>query len=230
MATPQARLHIGACDVLALGTVPGYAPDGERVEQAFHAFLPDCVALGVPEEDVVTLGKLATMDPKPELPPPDEATERLLELLAAFGPTAIPSPDLERATSLAAAQEVPVEALDLGDAEHALLYTRHVKFRHVVQSNSIKKRLLRDGVSGPDAYALSDAWDAAWTRPKGLRRVEEAREEHMARRLAEIAASRRRVLAVVPASRLAGLLRRLKADESVALAAAAAPNTAAAPA
>ncbi len=224
MQTPQARFRLGDCDVLALGTVPGFMPDGERVEQAFQAFLPDCVALGVPAEDLAVLETLATTDPRPELPRPDEATERLLELLGAFGPTAIPSPDLERATALARAAQVKVAALDLGDQEHASLYTKHVKFRHVVQSNSIKRRLLKDGVTGEDAYALSDAWDAAWIRPRGLREVEEARERHMAERLREVARVHRRVLAVVPAPRLAGVLRVLRpaardADAADALAA-----------
>ena len=212
MRTPQARLRIGGCDLLALGTIPGFGPDGERVEQAFQAFLPDCVALGVPPEDLGVLEALATAEPKPELPPLDEAMERLLELLARFGPTAIPSPDLERATTLAREAGVAVEALDLGDAEHSQLYTKHVKFRHVVQSNSIKRRLLSVGVDGADAYALSDAWDAAWTRPKGLRAVEEARERHMADRLRETAAGHARLLAVLPAPRMAGVLRLLQAD------------------
>jgi len=68
VATRQARLRIGECDVLLLGNVPGFGPDGERVEQAFHAFLPDCVALGVPPEDVRTLERLAGADPSPSCP------------------------------------------------------------------------------------------------------------------------------------------------------------------
>jgi hypothetical protein len=211
MRTPQARLRLGRCDLLVVGTVPGFAPDGARVEQAFRAFLPDAVALGVPPEDVQTLEELARADPRPELPPVDESTARLLELLERFGPTAVPSPDLEAATRLAMAAGVPIRALDIDDAAHAALYTRHVRFRHVVQSNSIKRRLLRDGVEGEDAYALSDAWDAAWTRPKGLRRVELAREEHIAERLRAVAGEHERLLAVLPAPRMAGVLRLLQA-------------------
>ncbi|MFA5945146.1 MAG: hypothetical protein WC876_11850 [Candidatus Thermoplasmatota archaeon] len=210
MRTPQARLRLGECDVLLVGTVPGFTLDGERVEQAFEAFLPDCVALGVPSEDLAVLDRLAKADPKPELPMPDDATARLLELLEQFGPTAVPSPDLERATALARVQGIPVEAIDLGDHDHAALYTKHVKFRHVVQSNSIKRRLLKDGVEGPDAYALSDAWDAAWTRPKGLREVEVARELHMAERLRSLALRHGRILAVVPAPRLPGIVAALR--------------------
>lgn len=213
MQTPQVRLRLGACDVLVVGTVPGFVPDGERVTQAFHAFLPDAVALGVPPEDVRTLEALAGADPKPELPEPDEVTARLLELIAPFGGTAVPSPDLERATALAKERGLPLLALDLDDAAHAQLYTKNVKFRHVVQSNSVRRRLLKDGVQGADAYAVAAAWDAAWTRPKGLRAVEEAREEHMAGRLREAAEGRSRLLAVVPAVRLDAIAARLRGPE-----------------
>ena len=209
MATPQARLRLGSCDVLLLGTVPGFVPDGERVAQAFAAFLPDCVALGVPPEDVRTLERLAREDPKPPLPEPDDVTERLLGLVGKFGPTAIPSPDLERATALARGASLPIASLDIDDAEHAALYTKHVKFRHVVQSNSVKRMLLKDGVEGADAYAVAAAWDAAWTRPKGLRRVEEAREEWMAQRLKVLASRHSRILAVVPSVRMAAVAARL---------------------
>lgn len=210
VATPQARLRVGDCDVLLVGTVPGFVPDGDRVAQAFQAFLPDAVALGVPPEDLQTLAALAGADPKPVLPEPDEATARLLELIAPFGGTAVPSPDLERATMLARERGVPVAALDLDDVAHAQLYTKHVKFRHVVQSNSVKRRLLKDGVQGADAYAVAAAWDAAWTRPKGLRAVEAAREQTMAHRLREVAAGRERLLAVVPAVRLDAVVRLVR--------------------
>jgi hypothetical protein len=212
--TPQVRLTVAGCDLLVLGTVPGFAPDGDRVAQAFAAFLPEAVALGVPPEDLHTLEALAKADPRPELPEPDEVTGRLLELLAKFGPTAVPSPDLDRATALAREANVPIVAIDVDDAVHSALYTRHVKFRHVVQSNGVKSRLLKQGVDGPDAYALAKAWDAAWTKPKGLRLVEEAREQHMARRLTEEAAGRRRLMAVLPAVRMEAVVAQLRAPSA----------------
>lgn len=212
MATPQVRMRVGDADLLLLGTIPGFVADGERVRQAFDAFLPDVVAVGVPAEDVHTLELLAKTEPKPELPQPDEATERLLQLLANYGPVRIPSPDLEVAQSLASSAGLTLEALDLDDAQHAHLYTLHVKFRHVVQSNVVKARLLKKGVEGSDAYALAAAWDDAWHRPKGLRKVEDERESHMAARLRELAATRKRILAVVPATRLAGLARLLQSS------------------
>lgn len=209
VSTPQARIRVGQADVLLLGTVAGFVPDGERVRQAYEAFRPRVVALGVPPEDVAALDALAATDPKPELPPLDDTSERLLGLLAPFGGTRIPSPDLETAHAAARSDGVPLEAIDLDDAAHANTYTSSVKFQHVIQSNAIKSSLLKRGVAGADAYEVALNWDNAWNRPKGMRRVEEAREAHMAARLRELGATPGNVLAIVPAPRLAGVVRAL---------------------
>jgi hypothetical protein len=161
VATPQARMKVGGADVLLLGTVAGFVPDGERVRQAYDAFRPRLVALGVPPEDLVALDALAAADPKPELPEPDDTTTRLLGLLEPFGATRIPSPDLEAAHAAARADGVPVEAIDIDDAAHAAVYTKSVRFHHVLQSNAVKSRLLKRGVGGADAYEVAANWDAA---------------------------------------------------------------------
>lgn len=208
MATPQARLKVAGHDVLLLGTIAGFVPDGERVRQAYDAFRPATVALGVPPEDIAGLDALAGAE-KPELPGLDDTMEKLFSLLEPFGGTRVPSPDLEAAHAAARGDNVPIEALDLDDAGHAEVFTKRVRFWHVVQSNSVKARLLKRGVAGVDAYEVAANWDAAWTAPAGLRRVEAAREEHMAARLREHAA-RGTVLAVVPAPRLPGIVRALQ--------------------
>ena len=208
MGTPQARLTVAGHDVLLLGTIAGFVPDAERVRQAYDAFRPATVALGVPPEDLPALDALAAADPKPELPHLDVADEKRLSLLAPFGETRVPSPDLEAAHAAAKADGVPLAALDLDDEAHAALYTRHVHFLHVLQSNAIKSRMLKRGVGGADAYGVAANWDARWNRPKGLARVEAEREGHMAHRIKEEAA-KGTVLAVVPSVRLAGIVAEL---------------------
>ncbi len=216
MGTPQARLSVAGHDVLILGTIAGFVPDGERVRQAYDAFHPSVVALGVPPEDLAALDHLASVAgaaSPPDLPPLDEAQERLLAQLAAFGATRIPSPDLEAAHACAKADGVPLAALDVADAEHAALFTRHVKFWHVVQSNAIKSRLLKHGVTGADVYEVAANWDAAWNKPAGLRHLETDREAHMATQLRDVCRAGS-VLAIVPSTRLAGILRSLGAGKA----------------
>lgn len=212
MGTPQARLQLEGHDLLILGTIAGFVPDAERVRQAYDAFHPAIVALGVPPEDLTALDHLADSASPPELPPLDEAQERLLAQLAAFGATRIPSPDLEAIHACAKADGVPLAALDVADAEHATLFTQHVKFWHVVQSNAIKARLLKHGVTGADAYTVAANWDAAWSKPAGLRRLEQEREAHMATRLREVCRTGN-VLAIVPSTRLPGLQARLTVQQ-----------------
>ena len=97
------------------------------------------------------------------------------------------------------------------DSEHAAAFTRHVRFLHVLQSNAIKSRLMRKGVGGADAYEVTANWDAAWNKPKGLRRLEQDREQRMAERLRDAAATGT-VLAVVPSVRLQGIVQALASE------------------
>ncbi len=212
MEGPHTRIRLGDADILLVGTVAGFAPDGERVRRAFAEHGPDAVALGVPPEDVATLKAIAESPATADLPEPDDATERLLVLLRRFGETRVPSPDLEAAYAEATSRGVPVEPLDLDDMAHAEAYTSRVKFRHVVRSNSLRRKLLQEPFDDAgDAYALATAWEGYLMRLKPLAEVEAAREEWMARRLREVAAGRRRVLAVVPVARMAGVASRLTA-------------------
>ncbi|MES2155254.1 MAG: hypothetical protein V4510_08990 [bacterium] len=255
MPPPEARLRLGQCDVLVVGTIAGFVPDAARIDAAFAAHRPDRVALGIPPEDLATLGTLASApqpealigahqappsagrrrmsdpgagaagiealsDPRPRTMPRldagddrpiaglDAASVRLLELLGRFGPTRIPSPDLESAHRLAAAAAVPLVAIDLDDAAHAEAFTRLVKVRHLIRSNSREKKLLAEEfAAAPDAYALAAAWDAQQTRVKPLAAIERLREQHMAVRLRELAGRSARLLAILPATRMAGVAR-----------------------
>lgn len=218
---PVARLTLEGCDVLVLGTIAGYVPDAQRVNDAVRQHQPQAIALGVPQEDLAALDLLAGSQ-VPELAEPDAMTERFLATLSSYGPVRIPSPDLEAAHAAGKSLGVPLVALDLDDEVHAELYTGHVRFHHVLRSNARYKRMLRRGLGKrpADAYAFAQAWDASTLATKSLRFVESEREAAMAKSLREAAAGRQRLLALLPAARHPGVL---------ALLAAARPDPAAAP-
>jgi hypothetical protein len=255
---PEARLRIGGCDVLLLGTIAGFVPDGARVGAAFATFSPDRVALGIPAEDLEALRVLAAApEPQsligaPEAPrhqtkrrmsnpglgtpgvetllrpsgaritttdaaagdPPfaglDSTTVRFLELLKAFGATAIPSPDLQTAWRIANERNVPIVAIDLDDVAHAAHYTGNVGlFGLMGRSRAERRAAEADFAKAADAYELAARWDANYSKVRSLRRVEEAREQCMAARTHEEAGRCSRLLAIVPAARHAGVLSRL---------------------
>lgn len=212
MPPPEARLRLGACDVLLVGTIAGYAPDAARVRAAFESHRPDRVALGIPPEDLEAIRRLAT-DPaaKAELVEPDLASEHLLRLLERFGPTKVPSPDLETAYDLAAAQPAEVTAIDLPDDAHADVYTKRVKMRHVIRSNRRERKLLVTRFEDArDPYELVEAWDREQTHLRPMREIEELREGYMAARLRELSSKSDRLLAIVPAARLEAVADHLR--------------------
>ncbi|MGB0652747.1 MAG: hypothetical protein ACPGQL_06055 [Thermoplasmatota archaeon] len=215
MPDPNAPVHrgrIGSCDLLLLGTIAGFEPDADRVKEAFEGHDPEAVALGVPPEDLEGLETLAAPDAdlKELLPEPAREDERLFSLLERWGPSRIPSPDLEVAYAAATGAEVPLVALDMDDNTHSTLYIKTVGFRTVVRSGRINKKLLKqEFTEATDAWDLVRRWDAFQNKLKQLATVEAAREAHMAQRLVEEAKERSRLLAIVPAARFDGVVAAL---------------------
>lgn len=210
---PETHLRCRGARLVLLGTIAGFAPDGPRVAAAARALEPDAVALGVPPEDLAGIEALAD-DPErvAELPELDGPEARFHELLARFGATAIPSPDLQEAHRAAAEAGVPLVAVDLDDETHTALYTRHLKVRHLWKRGRLQDRAMeRDFAEAQDAHAFACAWDAALAGMAPLQAVEAAREEAMAGGIDAACKDHARVLAVVPAPRFAGVVTRLSA-------------------
>lgn len=213
MAGPDATLRVGKTTVHVLGTIPGFVPDGRRVEEAAARHAPACIALGVPPEDIDALDALAD-DPAiaDDLPEPDEWQVRLMELLSPWGQTRIPSPDLAAAHAAARSTGLPLEPLDLDDEAHTDAHTRRLKLRHIVRMNRARNRLLKMTFTATDPYGLVRQWDAVDNRGRALAAVQAEREDHMAQRIRELATDHASLLAVVPAARWDGVVRRLGAD------------------
>jgi hypothetical protein len=197
--------------VRLLGTVAGFAPDADRVRAAFAQQRPDHLGLGVPAEDLPTLRLLAEQpERRSELPELDDAETHFQGLLARFGESGrIPSPDLEAAYQGAAAAGVPIAALDLDDVSHSASYTKGMKVRHLMRASSRRKKALKSSFpQASDAYHLAALWDAALAVGP-MRKLEQEREAHMAARLRELTGESRALLAIVPVSRLAGIVQAL---------------------
>ncbi len=235
-----------------LGTVAGFVPDAARVQDALNAGAVECVALGVPPEDLEALARLAAGDATIDLPTPpmkdaalpaagapglegihaigrgdvpkgksdtdfealDPTQQRLLDLLGQFGDTRIPSPDLDVAFHWARENHRPVEALDLDDEAHAEVYIKANKFRHILRSGRLLKKIQKKKFEATDAFDLACQWDAFLNSLPSLQAVEAAREQHMADRIRSLAKVQASLLAIVPAPRLAGVWERLQTTAS----------------
>lgn len=144
----------------------------------------------------------------------DAATAHLLELLRRFGPVSAASPDLLAAHRGAARLGIPLEAVDLDDAAHTAATTKAIGLLGLRGRAKAERDVLAlDFADAVDAYDLAVRFDAERNATRGLRKVESAREGHMADRLATLAGqvAGGRIVAVVPAARMAGIVARLSA-------------------
>lgn len=184
------QLHI-------VGTVAGYVPDARRIEEVVARVRPEMLAVVVPPEDIASLDRLRD-DPssRDEMGVPDDLEELRLKCLESFGPVAMPSPDAETIHRLAREHNIPLVALDMDDERHSSRYTHHVKFRHIVQSNAIRNRLRKKPPQATSPYAFQATWEHDLARPKGIRRVETERIEHIVQGLQAL--RHRKTVAVVP--------------------------------
>jgi hypothetical protein len=204
-----AVLHVGGTPVHLLGTIPGLAAEADLVRNVFARAAPRVVALGVGPEDVRTLRSLGAREAVEDEFDTSAYEDQLLTRLRQFGEVRLPPPDLVEAVRAADERSVPIEALDLDDAAYSDLYTKEVGLFQLWRNN---RRIRGAGslafpTESPEAFIV--AWDREFTKAKGYRRIEEAREETMARRLAEVARLNGATLAVVPLARLEGIRKRL---------------------
>lgn len=204
---PQTTIRIDGCDVVLLGTIPGYVPDADRVRAAIQDHQPDAIAVGIPPEDLEALA--AIMDDPDVVADlePDDLDQRFLELIGRFGDThAIPSPDLEAIHD----SGIPTVAVDMDDGHHTGRYTALVKVHHLVQRGAARKRLHKHAFDdAEDPYALARSWDATLLRVKPLATLESEREQHMADGIRALAARHGRLVAVVHAARFPGVFAHL---------------------
>ena len=231
-ARVEAALAAGPVTRVALGVppedLPGIALLAEAVDPA--------ALLGAHEQPLPKGAKYAVLTggqqtassplhPAPADPIPDDgdpsrfagldaATAHFLDLLRRFGPVSAASPDLLAAHRGAERLGVPLDAIDLDDHAHTAATTKAVGLFGLRGRAKTERRILTLGFAeGSDAYDLALRFDAERNGTRGQRRVEAAREAHMADQLVALAAQTvgGRIVAILPAARFAGVVERLSA-------------------
>lgn len=197
-------------EVVLLGTVHGLVAEAQRVRDAFAQVRPRAVALGVSPEAVAALlryQKSDEHDPFEDLPDSEVAYSLRL---AAFGDVDLPSPDLVAALDLAKAADVPAHGVDLTEEAYVETFTKEVGAWALLRYGRVQRGLAKRPPQAADPRAFSLAWDAKLRRIKGIARVEDAREERIAKGACSLAAAAGGpVLLVVDAAREDGVARRL---------------------
>lgn len=186
------------------GGILGLAEDGPQLAAFLKRQAFDAVLLGIPFEDLEGMRK-ASDPPASQEFDTDETDELYLQWLGRYGPVKVPPGDLYEAFQYARDQATPVEAIDLGDVGHADVWAKRVGLFELWRNNRRLRKLPAQEPKAADAASFAIEWDQRLFPTKGLRAVQLEREAWMVKRIEHFAERHRRLFALVPLARSAGV-------------------------
>ena len=193
-------------NIRVLGAIKGLVSEGERVREEIESFHGDLAAISISPEELKGLREyIKEGEFEIELYGYEQA---YLENLKEFGEVKAPAPSYVEAVKASEKRKIPLIPLDMDDESFADIYIENVSkmefISHMFREHRIVRKAFR--VSSLEDFVLK--WDAYINHAKGLRAVEAAREEHMAKKLAEIS-KKGEVIAVIDFERVDGVMRRM---------------------
>lgn len=207
----EETLLIAHSTLRLLGTIHGLKREGQRVRAACEDFGPDCLAVGIPREDVETLSACSTGGDKAVEFQTSDEQDYFFDCLATFGEVRVPPPDLVSAYLLSQERGLPLEALDMDDDRYAQIFTDHVSLLGLLRVSRKNRKARKRGFAAESPEAFVMEWDNRVNATKPFRAVEAERERHMAHRLVELTQRYQRILALLPYPRYDGVRSHLEA-------------------
>lgn len=206
----QAMRTLEGADLTLIGAVVGLVEEADRVEAVLRELDPDRLAIGISPGELEGLEAIALGEVEEEIEiDVAEIDEAYAQHLSRFGRVELPPPAYTRAVEVALEEQVPVEALDLAEEPFTETFTDNVGAIDLIRRGRRERRLAKHGVEADDAVEFARKWDEKLLKIGGLRKVEQIREAHMAKRLRTVCEAPERVLAVVDSVRRPGIARRL---------------------
>lgn len=133
-----------------------------------------------------------------------------LRHLSRFGDVEMPPPSFQEALRQGISNNVPVLEADFDDDGYTTVFLDNVSTMSLIKQGRRLRRLSKAKFKATDPAGFAREWDGRLTQVKGYLNVERAREEKIASGIAAACQGRHRLLALVEAERLGGVLAALE--------------------
>lgn len=189
-----------------LGPIKGLISEGLAVRKEIEGFKGNYAAISLSPEELKGLREyIKEGEFEIELYGYEEA---YLAYLREFGEVKAPAPSYIEAVKAADRLKLPLIPLDMDDDTFADVYIENVSRReflsHMFRENRAGRKTFK--VNSVEDFVMK--WDSYINHSKGLRAVEESREEYMAKKLSELS-KKGRVIAIIDFERFDGVVRRM---------------------
>jgi len=191
--------------IFLLPVIRGLESERMKVREALQECSPKMIAISVSPEELDGLCKFEGG----EVEASNFEEEIYMERLAAFGEVSKPPPCFLEARDQAKERGLKLEALDLNNEDFTEAYVTNVSTVEMMTQSWIANKLQGPSLEAgtPEEFVLR--FDLAVNRKDGFKRLERARETHMAKRLAKLMDESKDALALIELERLEGVRRAL---------------------
>jgi hypothetical protein len=188
-----------------LPVIRGLESERLKVRNALQECSPNVIAVSVSPEELDGLAKFEGG----EVEASNIEEQIYMERLAAFGEVSKPPPCFLEARDQAKERGLKLEALDLNNEDFTEAYVTNVSTVEMMMQSWIANKLQGPQLLAvtPEEFVLKFDW--AVNRKDGFKRLEQAREKHMAKRLGQLMDESKDTLALIELERLEGVRRAL---------------------
>jgi len=193
--------------ILLFGAVRGLASEVGRLMTEIEAYGPDVIAIAVSRQELE--GLMSSLDGVDE----DHMTnyyETYSRHLTRFGDVGMPPPDLIAICRFAVEKDIPIRSVDLSEMVMYEASVRFIRPIETVRYGMLMRNLIGKRFKVETAADFALEWDRYVLKIKGFRKLEEFREDQIARRLHWLVSNYDRVFATLEVQRLEGVAKGLE--------------------
>ena len=191
-------LTVKNCRIRLIGVIHGLEREGERVRYVSEEFMPECIAIGIPREDIGTIKKFVEEGFEFDMSPEQE---RFFENLSRYGKISIPPYDVITSYKISEEKGIDLRAIDLDDELYADVFTKKVSLISFIRNSRRNKKLMKREFDSGSAEEFVEEWEKHYNSLRAFRAIEKIREENMASQLFSLAEKYERILAIIPYQR-----------------------------
>jgi hypothetical protein len=195
-------------NIYFLDVVRGLKQEADRVFAAVEMVKPDILAMSISEEEIRGLKEYIKEPYEIEM---SRYEELYAEHLARFGDVYLPPPCYLAGLEAAEKNGIELVGIDMDDETHTAAYCALVSGRDLLVHSLRLKLLKLRGFRADNPWDFAILWDKRVNNLRGFRELEREREKFMAAALEKLAASRKKIMALIDVER-AGNVRRLMSN------------------
>ncbi len=205
------ELNLNGSRVFLMGVVKGLTSEAERVESKLEKLDHDFKVgtLPISGEELDGLKQLLDDDSKDVDIQPSTPERIYAENLERFGEVSLPPPSYIFFLRYCRENDKEIEGVDMDEEHYTMAYCDHVTGVQWLRQSFREKRLGKRSIDAENSREFAMEWDNLINKLKGFQKLEEHREEVMAKNIKRLS-KRGDLFCILEVERMEGIIENIQ--------------------